>query len=84
MPKSSLFDKTTRRPKEPFDPALEDPIALTPDDLDTVVGGLVRSGQPRSSGQLGGATTGAPDAAAERCNAVPRFAQWNAPAWLRK
>ena len=41
MPKSSLSDKTTRRPKEPFDPALEDPIALTPDQLETVVGGLV-------------------------------------------
>lgn len=40
MPKSSLSDKTTRRPKEPFNPALEDPIALTPDHLDTVVGGL--------------------------------------------
>ena len=60
MPKSLLSDKTTRRPKEPFDPALEDPIALTPDDLDTVVGGLgTLTGQPRSSGQLGGATTGA-------------------------
>ena len=41
MQKSSLCDKTTRRPKEPFDPALEDPIALTPDQLETVVGGLV-------------------------------------------
>jgi hypothetical protein len=29
MPKSSLSDKTARPPKEPFDPALEDPIALT-------------------------------------------------------
>jgi hypothetical protein len=51
MPKSSLSDKTTGRTKEPFDPALEDPIALTPDDLDTVVGGLVLgAGQPRGSG----------------------------------
>ena len=39
MPKSLLSDKTTRRPKEPFDPALEDPVALTPDQLETVVGG---------------------------------------------
>ena len=34
MPKSSLSDKTTRPPKEPFDPALEAPIALTPDQLE--------------------------------------------------
>jgi len=40
MPKSSLSDKTTRRPKEPFNPALADPVALTPDQLETVVGGL--------------------------------------------
>lgn len=57
MPKSSLSDKTTRRPKEPFDPALEDPIALTPNQLGTVVGGLVSvMGQLRG---VGGATTGA-------------------------
>lgn len=57
MPKSSLSDKTTRRPKEPFDPALEDPIALTPDQLGTVVGGLVNvMGQLRG---VVGATTGA-------------------------
>jgi hypothetical protein len=53
MPKSSLSDKTTRRPKEPFDSTLEDPIALTPDQLETVVGGLV------ISGKTGGAMTGA-------------------------
>jgi hypothetical protein len=53
MPKSSLSDKTTRRPKEPFDSTLEDPIALTPDQLETVVGGFV------ISGKTGGATTGA-------------------------
>jgi hypothetical protein len=58
MPKSSLSDKTTRRPKEPFDPALEDPIALTPDHLDTVVGGLVRVVGQLRSGDPGGATTG--------------------------
>jgi hypothetical protein len=40
MPKFSLSYKTTKRPKEPFDPALDDPIALTPDQLETVVGGL--------------------------------------------
>jgi hypothetical protein len=54
MPKSSLSDKTTRRPKEPFDPALEDPIALTPDQLESVVGGSV----PRGSGHPGGPPTG--------------------------
>lgn len=64
MPKSSLSDKTTRRPKEPFDPTLEDPIALTPDQLETVVGGLVSVvGQLRGVGGMattgiGGATTG--------------------------
>jgi hypothetical protein len=60
MPKSLLSNKTTRRPKEPFDPALENPIALTSDDLATVIGGLgTLTGQPRSSGNAGGATTGA-------------------------
>jgi hypothetical protein len=60
MPKSSLSDKTTRRPKEPFDPALEAPVALTPDDLETVVGGLgTLAVQPLSSGQIGGVRTGA-------------------------
>jgi hypothetical protein len=58
MPKSSLSDKTTRRPKEPFDSALEDPIALTPDQLETVVGGLVISGKTGGA-TTGGATTGA-------------------------
>jgi len=64
MQKSSLCDKTTRRPKEPFDPALEDPIALTPDQLETVVGGLVSVvGQLPGVGGIattgiGGATTG--------------------------
>lgn len=60
MPKSLLSDKTTRRPKEPFDPALEDPIALTPGQLETVVGGQAKVvGQVRGSGDPGGATTGA-------------------------
>ena len=63
MPKSSLSDKTTRRPKEPFDSTLEDPIALTPDQLETVVGGLVSRQQPgvgdADSGKTDGATTGA-------------------------
>lgn len=61
MPKSSLSDKTTRRLKEPFDPALENPIAMTPDQLSTVVGGLVNVvGQVRGVGgiTIGGATTG--------------------------
>jgi hypothetical protein len=56
MSKSLLSEKTASRPKEPFNPALEDPIALTPDLLETVVGGLAKvEGQVRSSG---GATTG--------------------------
>ncbi len=59
MPKSSLSDKTTRRPKEPFDPALEAPIAVTPDQLETVVGGLFSVGQlPGVGGILGGRTIG--------------------------
>jgi hypothetical protein len=64
MPNSSLSDKTIRRPKEPFDPALENPISLTPDQLETVVGGLLSVvGQLRGVGGIGttgigGATTG--------------------------
>jgi hypothetical protein len=61
MPKSLLSDKTTRRPKEPFDPALEDPIALTPDHLETVVGGLVCVGRgvgDIATTGIGGATFG--------------------------
>jgi hypothetical protein len=59
MPKLSL----SRRPKEPLDPALEAPIALTPDQLETVVGGLVNvAGTLRGIDGLGttigGATTG--------------------------
>ena len=53
MQKSSLSDMTTKRPKEPFDPALDAPIALTPDQIETVAGGLV---SVRGAG--GGATTG--------------------------
>jgi hypothetical protein len=56
MPRYSLSDKTTRRPKEPFDPALEDPIALTPDHLEMVVGGQQSLGGGHPGG---GATTGA-------------------------
>jgi hypothetical protein len=52
MPKSSLSDKTARPPKEPFDPALDDPIALTPDRLETVVGGFL--GQSMKAGGAGG------------------------------
>ena len=33
-------DMTTKRPKEPFDPALDAPISLTPDQLEKVIGGL--------------------------------------------
>ena len=40
MAKSSVSDMTTKRPKEPFDPALDAPVALTPDQLEKVVGGM--------------------------------------------
>ena len=56
MAKSSVSDMTTKRPKEPFDPALDAPIALTPDELEKVVGGLVSTGLVRDV--LVGATTG--------------------------
>jgi hypothetical protein len=36
MSKSSL----AKRPKESFDPALDAPVALTPDQIESVVGGL--------------------------------------------
>jgi len=57
--KSSLPDMTKRRSKEPFNPALEAPVALTPDQLEAVVGGLLRfeGGDATSGG--GGTTTGA-------------------------
>ena len=61
MPKFSLSYKTTKRPKEPFDPALDDPIALTPDQLETVVGGQLRGvGGIDTTGipGIGGATIG--------------------------
>ena len=44
--------------KEPFDPALDAPIALTPDQIEKVAGGLVSSGLLRSVLVGGGATTG--------------------------
>jgi hypothetical protein len=34
--------QATRRPKDAFDPALEAPVAVTPDQLERVVGGLAR------------------------------------------
>ena len=58
MAKSSVSDMTTKRPKEPFDPALDAPIALTPDQLEKVVGGLVSAGLLRSVLVGGGATVG--------------------------
>jgi len=57
MPKSSLLDMTNRRPKEPFDPSLETPVALTPDQLEKVVGSLFSVSGPK--GGNGGTTTGA-------------------------
>ena len=44
MPKSSLSNMSTPRLKEPFDPALDAPIALTPDQLEQVVGGFFSIG----------------------------------------
>ena len=58
MANSSASDMTTKRSKEPFDPALDAPIALTPDELEKVVGGLVSAGLLRSVLVGGGATTG--------------------------
>ena len=58
MAKSSVSDMTTKRPKEPFDPALDAPIALTPDQIEKVAGGLVSSGLLRTVLVGGGATTG--------------------------
>jgi len=49
---------TNRRPKEPFDPALEAPVALTPDQLEKVVGSLINVSGPKGGGD-GGTTTGA-------------------------
>ena len=49
---------TTKRPKEPFNPALDAPIALTPDQIEKVAGGLVSSGLLRTVLVRGGATTG--------------------------
>jgi len=40
MPKSSSSDMTTQRLKEPFDPSLDAPIALTPDQIEQVTGGF--------------------------------------------
>jgi hypothetical protein len=58
MSKSSLSDVTTKRSKEPFDPALDAPIALTPDQIEKVAGGLASAGLLRTVLVDGGATTG--------------------------
>ena len=58
MRKSSLSDTTTKHSKEPFDPALDAPIALTPGQIETVAGGLASAGLLRSVLVGGGATTG--------------------------
>ena len=58
MAKSSVSDMTTKRPKEPFDPALDAPIALTPDQIEKVAGGLVSAGLLRSVLVDVGTTTG--------------------------
>jgi len=61
MPKSSLSDITTKRLKEPFDPALDAPVALTPDQIDEVAGGFVSAMSVLNGGLrsvFSGATTG--------------------------
>jgi hypothetical protein len=58
MAKSSLSEKGTKRPKESFDPALDAPVAVTPDQLESVVGGLAIA-RLRIGGGGGGTTTGA-------------------------
>ena len=54
MPKTSLPDMAKRRSKESFDPALAAPVALTPDQLETVFGSLLRF---ESGGTTSGSTT---------------------------
>ena len=58
MAKSSLSEMGTKRPKESFDPALDAPVAVTPDQLEGVVGGLAIA-RLRIGGGGGGTTTGA-------------------------
>jgi hypothetical protein len=53
-----MSDMTTRRPKEAFDPALDAPVALTPDQIEQVAGALASSGLLRTILVGGGATTG--------------------------
>jgi hypothetical protein len=53
-----MFDMTTRRPKEAFDPALDAPVALTPDQIEQVAGALASAGFLSSILVGGGATTG--------------------------
>ena len=60
MTKSSLSEMGTKRPKESFDPALDAPVAVTPDQLESVVGGQVITRLRISGiGGIGGTTTGA-------------------------
>ena len=58
MPKTSLSDMATKRFKEPFDPALDAPVALTPDQIDAVAGGFVNALSVLNGG-LGGIHGGA-------------------------
>ena len=58
MAKSSLSEMGTKRPKESFDPALDAPVAVTPEQLESVVGGLAIA-RLRIGGGGGGTTTGA-------------------------
>ena len=53
MPKSS----SSKRLKEPFNPALDAPVALTPDQIEQVAGGAARVIGGLGSA-LGGATSG--------------------------
>ena len=59
MAKSSLTEMGTKRPKELFDPALDAPVAVTPDQLESVVGGLAIT-RLRIGGIVGGGPRPAP------------------------
>ena len=63
MPKSSVSNMSTPRLKEPFDPALDAPIALTPDQLEQVVGGFFSTGLLGRVLVDGGAISGSPELA---------------------
>jgi hypothetical protein len=52
-----MLKSSSKRLKEPFNPALDAPVALTPDQIEKVGGGFASAALVR--GGDGGATTGA-------------------------